>query len=285
VLDPAAPARKRKTPSRLAELAALGIPDTAQRLRALLALRGLDLVRLATNWNSGDLAAHVPGDSTLVPGCHETWAFSAAHWSRLQDTFLAGLAGFHERFADEQGVDAARARRMFFPQLSAAAFAALTDTLLAAGTLQRSGPWLHLPTHSIALTREEDALWQRIHPRLAEAAFDPPWTRDLARMSGKDEASMRRLLQKLARQGKLYQVVRDLFYLPEAVAHLAALVQELEHADGETRAAEFRDRSGLSRKRAIQVLEFFDRVGYTRRVREAHRLRNADMFGRLEHAA
>ncbi len=73
--------------------------------------------------------------------------------------------------------------------------------------------------------------------------------------------------------------------LPESVARLAALVQELEHATGEARAAEFRDRSGLSRKRAIQVLEFFDRVGYTRRVREAHRLRNADMFGRAEHAA
>lgn len=86
-------------------------------------------------------------------------------------------------------------------------------------------------------------------------------------MSGKDEASMRRLLQKLARQGKLYQVVRDLFYLPESVAQLAALVQELEHAAGEALAAEFRDRSGLSRKRAIQVLEFFDRVGYTRRAR------------------
>jgi selenocysteine-specific elongation factor len=29
----------------------------------------------------------------------------------------------------------------------------------------------------------------------------------------------------------------------------------------------------------IQLLEFFDRVGYTRRVREAHRLRNPDLFG------
>ena len=174
---------------------------------------------------------------------------------------------------------------MFLPTLPAAAFAALTDALLAAGTLQRSGPWLHLPTHSIALTREEEALYQRIRPWLAEAAYDPPWVRDLARMSGKDEASMRHLLQKLARQGKLYQVVRDLFYLPESVAQLATMVQELEHVSGETRAAEFRDRSGLSRKRAVQVLEFFDRVGYTRRVREAHRLRNADMFGRMEHAA
>jgi len=285
VLDPAAPARKRKTPLRLAELAALQFHDVAQRLDGLLAVRGLDLDKLAVHWNRDGLDSTLPSDSTLIRARTESWAFSAAHWMRLQDTLRAGLAAFHERFPDELGPDAARARRMVLPTLPAAAFAALTDALLAAGTLQRSGPWLHLPTHSIALTREEASLYQRIRPWLSESPFDPPWVRDLARMSGKDEASMRRLLQKLARQGRLYQVVRDLFYLPESVTQLAVLVQELEHASGETRAAEFRDRSGLGRKRAVQMLEFFDRVGYTRRVREAHRLRNADMFGRAEHAA
>jgi selenocysteine-specific elongation factor len=38
-------------------------------------------------------------------------------------------------------------------------------------------------------------------------------------------------------------------------------------------AAAFRDASGLGRKRAIQILEFFDRVGYTRFQRELHVLR------------
>ena len=285
VLDPAAPARKRKTPLRLAELAALETRDPAERLARLLELGGVDLHQRAVHWNRTDLADHLPADSMRVHAGNEDWAFSAAHWASLQDKLCADLAGFHEDFPDEQGPEAARARRMFFPKLAAPAFAALAESLTADGRLQRSGPWLHLPTHTLALSHDDEALWQRIRPWLAESPLDPPWMRDLAKRAGRDEAAMRRLLQKLARQGRLYQVVRDLFYLPEAVAHLAALVQELEHLSGETRAAEFRDRSGLSRKRAIQVLEFFDRVGYTRRVREAHRLRNADMFGRTEHAA
>ncbi|HMA11900.1 MAG TPA: selenocysteine-specific translation elongation factor, partial [Steroidobacteraceae bacterium] len=286
VLDPNGPARKRKTPQRLAELAALLRPDRVGRLAGLLELSpdGLDLATLAVNWNRENLADDLPGDSMLIRASGECWAFSASHWRGLHDRLLAGLDGFHARFPDELGPDAARARRMFMPRLSATAFGILVDALIASGMLQRSGSWLHLPTHRVALSPQEEIVFQRIRPRLEESAFDPPWVRDLARLAGQDEASMRRLLQKLARQGKLYQVVRDLFYLPEAVAQLAALVQDLEHASGETRAAEFRDRSGLGRKRAIQVLEFFDRVGYTRRVREAHRLRNADMFGRAEHA-
>lgn len=63
---------------------------------------------------------------------------------------------------------------MFLPTLPATAFAALADTLLAMGTLQRSGPWLHLPAHCIALNQEEESLCQRIRPWLAESPLDPP---------------------------------------------------------------------------------------------------------------
>jgi selenocysteine-specific elongation factor len=45
-------------------------------------------------------------------------------------------------------------------------------------------------------------------------------------------------------------------------------------------AASFRDATGLGRKRAIQLLEFFDRVGYTRRVKDTHLLRpDTTLFG------
>ena len=39
------------------------------------------------------------------------------------------------------------------------------------------------------------------------------------------------------------------------------------------KAASFRDATGLGRKRAIQILEFFDRIGFLRRVGDIHWLR------------
>ena len=86
---------------------------------------------------------------------------------------------------------------------------------------------------------------------------------------------MRQLLRKLARQGVLFQVVKDLLYAQEHMNALAALITELatQNAQGQVIARDFRDATGLGRKRAIQILEFFDRVGYTRRVRDSHVLR------------
>ncbi len=50
---------------------------------------------------------------------------------------------------------------------------------------------------------------------------------------------------------------------------LTRLVQE----HGAVDAARYRDALGLGRKRTIQILEFFDRIGYTRRVKDSHVLR------------
>jgi selenocysteine-specific elongation factor len=72
----------------------------------------------------------------------------------------------------------------------------------------------------------------------------------------------------------VYQVVRDLYYDRDAITELAAILGACQREHGAVHAARFRDSVGLGRKRAIQILEFFDRVGHTRRIRDAHVLRS-----------
>ncbi|WP_192816985.1 SelB C-terminal domain-containing protein, partial [Comamonas sp. B-9] len=151
----------------------------------------------------------------------------------------------------------------------------LLDALIAAGQIASSGAWLHLPGHTVQLSEAEQALAQRLLPAITEGRFDPPWVRDLARDHGAGEELVRQLLKKLSRQGLVFQVVKDLFYAAPSMDALAALTAELaQQAErGEVQAHAFRDATALGRKRAIQILEFFDRVGYTRRVRDTHVLR------------
>jgi selenocysteine-specific elongation factor len=156
---------------------------------------------------------------------------------------------------------------------------AALDDLQRDGRIVRNGPWLHLPGHSATLAPEESALAGRVLPLLAAGAFDPPWVRDLARTLGEPEDRMRQLLRKLLRRGEVAQVVKDLFYHRDQVAALAALAQGLAAQPAGLNAASFRDATGLGRKRAIQILEFFDRVGYTRRLRDTHVLRQESAYG------
>ena len=281
VLDPFAPARYRRSPDRLAVLAALEAPTPPLRLARLLerATGGVDLARFACGNNVRDreaLANALPA-RRITSGAAD-FLIGQTQWEALSRHALATLGAFHKAHPDELGPDGGRLKRMAFPRLDAAPYRALVTDLIASGRIKQGGPWLHLPEHDNAPSAQERVLVARILPRLLDSPFDPPWLRDLARDLAQPESLVRTALIRASKRGEAFQVVRDLFYHPSAISELAAAAATLSDAEGEVRAASFRDRTKLGRKRAIQILEFFDRVGFTRRVRDRHIVRGDNLF-------
>ena len=123
------------------------------------------------------------------------------------------------------------------------------------------------------LSEGDRIIAQRALPMLLDGGFDPPWVRDIATEIAQPELIVRMVFARQAAAGALYQVVKDLYYPAQTVDKLAAIARSLVASDGEVLAAAFRDATGLGRKRAIQILEFFDRVGLMRRVGDRHLLR------------
>ena len=297
VIDPFAPARKRRSSERMQALDALEMLAQQGNASAVVAqaphgIAQSQLVRLAGRLLlPGDLPE---GTLQLPLGQGDVLLLSAARWQLLRAQVLEGLQRFHTKSSDEPGVNAARLRRMALPGLQQGAHDALwrglLDALLQDGSLAQSGAWLHLPGHSVRLSAAEDRLAQQLLPALQAGHFDPPWVRDLARDTQAGDEPVRQLLRKLARQGLVFQPVKDLFYAAPAMDALAALLRTLAvqaAADGAgdgasgagsagaaaVQAHAFRDATGLGRKRAIQLLEFFNRIGFTRRVEGGHLLR------------
>ena len=275
VLDIASPARGKRTASRLAWLRALRdqAPDGALVLG--LSQQPLALARLRSGWNltEAELDALLAAAQARVAGDS---AFGRAAWEALRARALAAVKATHEREPEMAGTEQQRLRRIVAPGLSNEAFAALVDELLADGTLVRRGAFLAAPGHRAELGRDERVRWERLKPLLMSVPFGPPRVRDLARDAGMSEAEVRALLRQVARVGEVTLVAQDHFFLSSAVAQMADIAAELVRTDGAARAAAFRDRIGGGRKVAIHVLEFFDRVGYTRRVRDDHVLRRSN---------
>jgi selenocysteine-specific elongation factor len=261
VLDPFAPARYRRTPERLAELGACALPTAARRRERLLTLlsHGLDLAAFA---RAEGLAEPLQG-----------WALGDAASATLTERLLATLAEYHARQPDELGPDAARLRRLVAPRLAEALWRQVLADLRATGHVAVRGAFVHLPAHGVQLSAAEQRIAQKVAPRLREAGAEGAWARDLARDCAEPEPLMRATLARLAQQGELHQVVKDLYLDTPTATTLAATVRRLAAEQGQVAAAAFRDATGLGRKRAIQILEHFDRVGLLRRVGDAHRLR------------
>lgn len=274
VLDTLAPVRYRRTPARLAELAALSTPDPDKRLHAFLEVSplGVDLHRFRASHGVLNLA--LPDDALRHHDSSGDWLLGRQHVTAAADHVVEVLRDFHARHPDQLGPDTARLRRLSMPRLDNTLQQRILQQLRDDRRISQRGAFVHLPEHSIQLSQEEQRIAEKVAPRLADAGFQGAWVRDLALDCNEPENLMRSTLARLARQGELHQVVKDLYYSLDTIQQLARIAREQATAVGGTlTAAQFRDAIGLGRKRAIQILEYFDRVGLMRRVKDEHRLR------------
>lgn len=292
VLDVMPPLRGRKKPERKAILQALAAAQAEQALLQLLQLASLPLSlqawALQMNYPLANLLAAL---QTQTPNIQimdqqgQAWCMLPELAVQLQKQLQAHLDYFHQQQADEPGISCERLRRMILPNASPDLFSCLVEHWLEQGVLVQTGSFLHAPKHVLSLTPEEQHLWEQLLPILQAGRFDPPWVRDLAEHIQQPEALIRQVLCKQTRRGEVHQIVHDLFYAPIAVQALATIV--CEQAQPLLNVVSFRDQIGIGRKRAIQILEFFDRVGLTRRIvgegtqgkrRDERLLRNPQLF-------
>ncbi|MBU1263276.1 MAG: selenocysteine-specific translation elongation factor [Gammaproteobacteria bacterium] len=282
VLDIFPPVRHKRSPQRLALLDAMHRDDPAVTLCLLAeqAPAGIDLDRFAVSWNLSEADTESLWQRAglrVIRDGNASLGFTAAAWAALEAKLLDGLAREHERAPDMIGVERERLRRMTAAHLPRPAFDALANELLAADRIAQTRAWLHLPAHRASVTAADREPFAALKPLLDAAPYNPPRVRDVFKTTGTPEETVRQLFKRLARAGELYPVAHDHYYTAAAVAELANIVRTLNDEHGAARAATLRDiifgdGSG-GRKVTIQILEFFDRIGYTRRVRDDHVLR------------
>ncbi len=278
VIDIFPPARGRARPERLAMLDALDTDDDGLAFAGALnaAGAGLDQQRFAVARNlTGDELAAVIGlsDAVVIGPARSRLAFTPAAWQALRDDTLAALDRFHAQHSDRLGPSVAQLRRSLGRHVAEESFAGMVDALTADGTVASDGMLLHRPSQKPVLAPEDEKLWVEILPLLRETPHQPPVVHELASEVGVPPERIARTLRRAAALGLVVQASKNRFFESGALAALATIFEHVarEEADG-VRPSAFRDRAGMGRNLAIEVLEFFDRAGLSRREGNVRRL-------------
>lgn len=275
-LDLRGPARKRRTPERLAQLAAYALADPAEAIAALLAAPPylLDLAAFTRDRAlSAGAAETLIRTLALVPLTADGQVVAPATWTALREATLAALDAFHLAHPDLPGLGQEKLRLQIEPRLPAPAFAAALRRLMADHRVSLDGAWVRRAGFEVRLTPRDEALWSAVAPLIGGTErFRPPRVRDLANALEEAEPDMRRMLRLLGRMGRVDEIAHDHFFLRGTTAEMADILVRLSRDHGEFSAAQFRDEVENGRKVAIQILEFFDRHGVTLRRGDLRRI-------------
>ncbi len=279
VVDPFSPDRRVRREQRAASLAAHAISGPVASFRALLAAEGwVDQRRFMLARNLPvDFVPEQPTDAIRIGSDAAPVVVSAATIDRVGRDLIRFLINWHTDHQDQMGPGKAELLHgagAVPPNIAEA----VLELSRARGEVVREGLAWRLPAHHPVLAPPDEAAWPRIRTALSAADLRPPRIRELAAELGTAPEEMERLLQRLERFGRLLGVAHNRYFLPETIAVLGCLAQELAEQSEEAgfTAAEFNKRSGIGRNLTIIVLEYLDGIGVTRRTGDLrHVIRSA----------
>ena len=201
-------------------------------------------------------------------------------WQRLKDAFLALLQEFHRTHPLVPGMDMEELRGKLPYALSAKIFRAIVDTLLADKTIAKEESLLRTAQHRVQLGSQEKSLMERIKKILGEQPMGPPDLKEIEKQLAVNRNKLTEVIRLLERDGSVIRVAMDLYYLPNTIDQVRAILKKFLSEKGEITAASFRDLIGSSRKYTIPLLEYFDREGLTIRIGDIRRLKSSPAAGK-----
>jgi len=285
VVDPFAPRRGRRQPARLTVLGALATTYPAQALARLLTVEGVvDLAKfaLARNLAPSELDRLIEaGEFLRVGPARAPVAVTSERLAALGDKIIDALGAWHRAQPDALGPSRAALIMQLRGTAPEAALDAALDALAGASRVVRQGPIWRLAEHQPRLTRSDERLWERVRPLLAAADLRAPRIRELAGALELEPEAAERFLSRAERLGRVARVADNRFFLPETLARLAEIARELADSspEGTFTAATFKERCGIGRNVTIQILEYLDKMGATRRIGDTRIvLRGSEVF-------
>jgi selenocysteine-specific elongation factor len=275
LLDALARRHRRNDPPALAFLQTL---ESGSAIDILLALAesqpsGLDLARIIarTGWMESEIRAVAATLSSrnkiYIISRQPLLIVSSAALDRLADSVLQHLDLFHRSNPLAPGFPRedlrARLGRAAQPEI----FRHALDQLAAQRKIAVSGDLVIRAGHAVALLPEETQAKELIVREFDRAGLTAPRLAEVLAGLPVENARARKIVQILLRENVLVKVTDDLLFHAPALARLRGLLAAYRRVQGDRiSVAAFKDLAGVSRKYAIPLLEYLDRLGLTRRV-------------------
>jgi selenocysteine-specific elongation factor len=278
VVDPFAPTVRRNSPARQKTVAALSAAQPEEALQQLsTASEGIDVAAFETAFNLDEATAQslYRKLGIVVFGRGERIGVAATRRETLADAIVAEVMRLHREDPKSLGVELASLPQRLQVRLPEWLLTQIVRELAQARKVEIAGTRVRRPGHDATSNPEDEKLWQRILPALKNDVPLPPSIKELAEQLRLPDRTVSDFLHRKSRSGEPIKVMPDRFLLRSTVERLAQTAEATAgaKANGQFTAADYRDRCGASRKLSIEVLEYFDRIGFTQRIGDVRRIR------------
>ncbi|MFC1652261.1 selenocysteine-specific translation elongation factor [Planctomycetota bacterium] len=182
----------------------------------------------------------------------------------LKQRLLGMIADFHDLQPESPGIT--REQLLTEYGLSKDVFDGLVERLQLEKALMERKGCLALPEHREQFSEGEQDLCTRIESLFHNQPFNPPKPTEVASSLRVDTGEVDRALRILTEQQRLVRIDQKLLFHADAIADARSRLIATIREKGELESVAFKYLLDTTRKYAIPLLDYFDKIGVTRRV-------------------
>ncbi|MBN1362789.1 MAG: selenocysteine-specific translation elongation factor [Sedimentisphaerales bacterium] len=183
---------------------------------------------------------------------------------RIEQRLLELVAETHRRQPESPGI---RPEQLLTASgIHRSVFDPVLERLLSNGLLAERKNHLALPQHREQFKQAEWELLTKIEALFKQQPFSPPGSAELMAGTGASEPEIRKALRILVEQQRIVRIEQDMYVHAEALADARARLIAYIREHGNLESVKFKYLLDTTRKYAIPLLDYFDKIGVTRRV-------------------
>jgi selenocysteine-specific elongation factor len=169
------------------------------------------------------------------------------------------LQDFHQNHPLKPGLHLEEARQRLGRGVSEELFKYLINEMKAKGHIEVSGVIIHQARHTVSLKAEQVKLKNEIEVSLRTHGLTPPTVREFVTQLSVSSGEIKNLLDLLVTEEVLVKIKDDLYFLKEQIIELKQDLVSFLEKNKELAPGDFKKITGVTRKYAIPLLEYFDR--------------------------
>lgn len=232
----------------------------------------LKRVALSTNEVQVILRKMIEKGELLLIDPEKLKVIDLSQYLGLKEVVLAQLKEFHGRFPMKSGLAKEELRTKLPGEVDIKLFQILIGDLIQSGKVVLEKDKLRLPEHRVS-SSDEKGLVKKVEEAVLKGGLQPPSFRELSEAWSEKEGGVQAIFEHLVHEGTFVKIKGGIYFHRTPFEKLKETLIHYLKKNREITTPQFKEMTGISRKYAIPLIEYFDQIKLTLRLGDKRVLR------------
>lgn len=184
----------------------------------------------------------------------------------IYNTIIKTLHDYHERFPLRAGYPKEDLRSRLFTSINSKAFNLILKHFEDQGSIINRNNMLSITAREIEPNEKQKEVINKLIAKLEEDVFAPPALTEINEGLNINDEELMEIIAYLISDGNIVKVNQDMFFTSKALEAGKQILNEYFNQEKELSLATARDIFNTTRKYALPLIEYYDKIRVTRRV-------------------